>query len=246
MAYKFMQLAENWENLTDNEKIALFQGTNNNTATSAQLRYFGNFKLYAYDSTSTNLPSAFRVNGVHQNFVLTPRKLVGTVCNKISSMTITESISDTTNANIRYAITKDLEHYYTLSSGSWLQINLSAYNILNDGLSSSDISSITSSVWEDFYDGDNGIALAIAFHETEETQTTAVSNISVTADIKGLWSKAEHTVDYTYGYTSDTLHVDILTNGDYKINYGGGTSGGSGSGSDFILATNLDIDNLFV
>ena len=60
--------------------------------------------------------------------------------------------------------------------------------------------------------------------------------------MKGTWNKAEHTEDYTYGYSNTQLHVHLLKNGNYKINYGNSTGGG---GTNIEYATDSDIDNLF-
>ena len=65
----------------------------------------------------------------------------------------------------------------------------------------------------------------------------------MTVDMKGTWNKAVHTQDYEYGYSNTQLHVNILKNGSYKINYGN-SSGGGGS-TNIVFATDEDIDSLF-
>jgi hypothetical protein len=40
--------------------------------------------------------------------------------------------------------------------------------------------------------------------------------------MKGTWYKATHGTDYDYQYNKKVLIVDLLADGDYKINYGGG------------------------
>ena len=64
----------------------------------------------------------------------------------------------------------------------------------------------------------------------------------MTVDMKGTWNKAVHTQDYEYGYSNTKLHVNILKNGSYKINYDSSSGGG---GTDIVFATDEDIDNLF-
>jgi hypothetical protein len=55
----------------------------------------------------------------------------------------------------------------------------------------------------------------------ESTSDVAnTDSISFVIDMLGKWIKAEHEVDYDYSYpNSTTLVVELLSNGDYKINY---------------------------
>lgn len=243
MAYSFVKLADNWSALSNAEKEALFNGTNYNSATVAELQSLGTFKVLALSDSASGSATSVKVNGVHNDFIVLPKNLFGTTFYKIKNMTVTESISDNTNAKIRYALTKDLVTYYSYINGSWTVISPYVDNVLSSGMSASDLVNISSNVWEEFYNGDedeNGLGLAFAFHETSTNQITAVDNLALTVDLKGSWNRAEHTVDYTYGYpTNNTLHVDLLASGSYKINYG------TSAGSSYDLATEEDIHGLF-
>lgn len=247
MPYVFSQLAQDWDELTNVQREALFQGTNFNNATLAELQSLGSFKILCQSDTDVGIVDKVKVKGVHNDFLVLPNSLFGASFHKIKAMNITESISDTTNAKIRYILTKDLENYYTLSGGTWTLLNtVDASSVISSGISGDDLDLITSSQWAEFFNGEvdhDGIGIGFAFCETALTQTTAIDNLALTVDMVGLWSRAEHTVDYTYGYTNTTLNVSLLTNGDYKINYGGG---GSGSESeDLVYATDSEIDALF-
>lgn len=248
MAYVFTQLAPDWDSLTNAEKESLFAGTNYQSATLAELQSLGEFKILCFSDSSAGVSEAVKVKGVHTDFAVLPNKLFGQSFNKIKSMNITENISDTTNAKIRYVLTKDLEVYYTYEGGQWVTISPTASNILNNGLSSSDLANLSSAQWLEFFDGDidvDGIGIGFAFHETAISQTTAVDNLEMVVDLQGSWNKAEHMVDYQYGYpANDILHVELLTNGDYKINYGFNVGGGD-SIDDITIATDEDIDELF-
>ena len=247
MAYAFTQLATDWSSLTNAEREALFENTNFNQATLAELQTLGKFKVLAMSDSAGGSAADVKVHGVHNDFLVLPKELFGTSFNKIKSVNITENISDTTNASIKYVLTKDLVDYYTFSGGTWTQLaTVDADTVISDGLTADDLALISSADWDLFYDGDvdeNGLGIGFAFHETALTQSTELDNLQMTVDMKGMWNKAEHTVDYTYGYTNTTLNVSLLTNGDYKINYGGGS--GSGESVDLDYATDTDIDALF-
>lgn len=221
MAYSFTQLANDWSSLTDAEKEALFENTNFNQATLAELQTLGKFKVLAMSDSSSGSASDVQVRGVQDDFLVLPKSLFGSSFYSIKSVDITESISDN-NAKIRYALTKNLTDYYTFSNGEWVQLSaVNAETVITDGLSASDLASISASDWANFYNGidDNGVGIAFAFHETAVTQTTAIDNLEMTVDMMGTWNKATHNTDYDYGYSNTRLVVNLKTNGSYRINY---------------------------
>ena len=248
MAYTFTQLANDWSSLTGAEKEALFESTNGNKATLSELQTLGKFKVLAMSDSSSGSASDVKVQGVHNDFLVLPKELFGTSFNKIKEVNISENISDTTNASIKYVLTKDLVDYYTFSGGTWTQLaTVDADTVISEGLTADDLVLISSADWDLFYDGDvdeNGLGIGFAFHETALTQSTELDNLQMTVDMKGTWNKAEHTEDYTYGYSNTQLHVRLLKNGNYKINYGNSAGGGGGDSIDY--ATDSDIDNLFI
>ena len=222
MAYAFTQLANDWTTLTDAEKEALFENTNFNQATLAELQTLGKFKVLAMSDSAGGSASDVQVRGVHDDFLVLPKSLFGSSFYRIKSVDITESISDTENAKIRYALTKNLTDYYTFSNGEWVQLAaVNAETVITDGLSASDLALISESNWADFYNGsdDTGVGIAFAFHETAISQVTAIDNLEMTVDMKGTWNKATHNTDYDYGYSNTQLVVNLKTNGSYRINY---------------------------
>ena len=90
-------------------------------------------------------------------------------------------------------------------------------------MTSAKLQSIDINKWSEFYDSEkdfDGIGIGFAIKKTLTTQTTEVDNMSVEVDIRGVWVKAEHKVDYNYGYAGNkSLRVKLLTDGSYKINY---------------------------
>ena len=91
MAYTFTQLAPNWNNLTNAEKEALFENTNFNQATVAELQSLGKFKVLTLSDSASGSASVAKVHGIHNDFLVLPKELFGTNFNKIKQMNITEN-----------------------------------------------------------------------------------------------------------------------------------------------------------
>lgn len=240
MAYSFVQLADNWGSLTDAQKKSLFDGTGYRKATIDELRTLGDFKVLYYSDYETPSNNKVEISAVPVNKLALPTSLFGDSFDSIINIKLTENISDIINAKIRYAVTKDLNEYYVFSGGSWLKLStVTADEVIANGMSSTQIYNITQEQWKLFYDStidENGIGVCYAFSESATSQVTEIDNLEVTVNLKGSWEKADHKADYTYGYSGNkTLTVNLLTDGDYKINYaksnnvGGGGGGGEAS-----------------
>lgn len=222
MAYILTKVADNFSSLLASEKEALFNTYEQ--ASSAELQTLGKVKILAYSNENSSAFSKVSVYAVPNDLVVLPKTLFGDSFAKIRKISITELISDNANADIRYIVTKDLVTYYTLTSDSWEQLaDTSANTILTKGMTSAKLQSIDINKWSEFYDSEkdfDGIGIGFVIKETSNTQTTEVDNMSVEVDIRGMWAKAEHKVDYNYGYAGNkSLRVKLLTDGSYKINY---------------------------
>lgn len=222
MAYILTKVADNFSSLSASEKEALFNTYEQ--ASSAELQTLGKVKILAYSNENPSAFSKVSVHAVPNDLAVLPKTLFGDSFAKIRKISITELISDNANADIRYIVTKDLVTYYTLTSDSWEQLaDTSANTILTKGMTSAKLQSIDINKWSEFYDSEkdfDGIGISFAIKETSTTQTTEVDNMSVEVDIRGMWTRAEHKVDYNYGYAGNkSLRVKLLTDGSYKINY---------------------------
>ena len=221
MAYSWKVLANDWSALTDTEKEALFVGTNYNKPTVADLQSLNDkFKVVAY-GVDTAVPKTV-VKAVPNNKLFVPVSLFGGSFNTIDSMYISANVD--ANSNIRFVFTKDLLDYFTFGSSGFTKVSaFNADTVLNEGISMSDVASISEMQWDTFFDADNGdkgIAIAFAMSITDITDVAYLDNLRVTADMHGEWRKAVHGVDYDYAYPNNvTLKVELSADGNYKINY---------------------------
>ena len=118
---------------------------------------------------------------------------------------------------------------------------LSATEVINTGITAETLASISESQWDLFFSGsggDAGIGIGFAISQDLTLQEAGVDNMTIYVDMKGEWASAHKGVDYEYGYPNNNLlRVQLLTDGDYKINYlspsgsGGSTPSGSRGGA---------------
>ena len=221
MAYSWKVLANDWSTLSDTDKEALFIGTNYNKPTVAELQSLGNkFKVVAYGADTTSPKTV--IKAVPNNKLFVPVSLFGASFSTIDSMYIDANVD--ANSNIRFVFTKDLLDYYTFGSGGFTKVSaFNADTVLNEGISMSDVATISEMQWDTFFDADNGdkgIAIAFAMSITDITDVAFLDNLRVTADMRGEWRKAVHGTDYDYAYPNNkVLKVELNADGNYKINY---------------------------
>ena len=221
MAYSWKVLASDWSALTDTEKEALFVGTNYNKPTVVELQSLGNkFKIVTYGVDTTSPKTV--VKAVPNNKLFVPASLFGASFNTIDSMTV-QAIVDV-GTDIRFVFTKNLLDYYTFGSSGFTKVSaFDADTVLNEGISMSDVATISEMQWDTFFNADNGdkgIAIAFAMSITDITDVAYLDNLKVTADMRGEWRKAVHGTDYDYAYPNNkVLKVELNADGNYKINY---------------------------
>ena len=221
MAYSWKVLANNWSALTDTDKEALFVGTNYNKPTVAELQALGGkFRVVAYGVDTTSPKTV--VKAVPNNKLFVPVSLFGDSFSTIDSMYINANVD--ANSNIRFVFTKDLVDYYTFTSSGFAKISsFDADTVISEGMSMSDVASISEMQWDTFFNADNGdkgIAIAFAMSITDITDVAYLDNLKVTADMRGEWRKAVHGTDYDYAYPNNkVLKVELNADGNYKINY---------------------------
>ena len=220
--YDFIKVADDFTSLTNTEKEKLFE--NYEQAESSDLYSLGKFKIAVFSEDENQTATKAEITAVPKDILCLPKALFGDSFNRINNITVTDTVSDTTNSKIVYFITKDLTDYYTFSNDKFVKLSsMDVATVLNEGIASSNLGAITPTQWATFYDGANdtdGIGIGFAISQTASTQKLNVDKLSVTVDIRGAWSKAIAGTDYSYGYTGNsTLKFDILVDGDYKINY---------------------------
>ena len=222
-AYDFAgnQLAADWSLLSSAQKEAAFgSATGDNPLTTATT--LGTFRMLIYSSSNTT-PTC-TVTAVPKDQLILPHGLIS-----LSSYEVVQeaTVTDTTSGNAvsRQAVTPDLETYYVYDTVNqeWNTISPTASAILSGGMTSAELADIPGEAWADLTADSESVGFAYALSMTASSETANVDLITLTVDMKGTWVGAVHGTDYTFAYTSNTnLQVNLLSSGNWKINYDAG------------------------
>ena len=141
----------------------------------------------------------------------------------------------TGSAVIKVALTNNLKDYYTYNAGTFSAIDITnKSDFLTNGILPTTLESITDSEWKSF---GTDIGFAYILSQTVSTESCYIDSLEMLMTLSGSWWKAIHGTDYDYGYISNnTLEVDLLKDGSYKINY----AKSAGNGTDEDWATKLE------
>lgn len=223
MGYIFKKLADSWTALTDAEKKALFEGTNYLKPSVDEIKSLGDFKCLVY---SDNSDAKFKLTGVPNDQLVLPSGLISMLSfDGINNISLANTVS--TNGIIKMAVTLDKSIYYTYDStnSKWNSISPTADDLLANGMAPTQIATVNRKAWDSLVGSSETIGFAYLLSESAETDVVKVDTLTMNVDMKGSWVKATHNTDYTYAYTTNrSLTVDLLTTGDFKINYPIGTS----------------------
>lgn len=235
MAYVFTKLADNWDALTEAEKIALFESTDYEVPTIADLKALGKFKVL----TLSDLPDqqTLQVRAVPKPQLVLPKGLISLDSFAgIKQVRTTATVS--ANASCRILVTTDLSSYYTYDAVTtqWTKVDVNDVSAITAGIDAADLANIPATAWDVLTSGAKGIGFAYRLNIDQTADICEVDTLEMTVDMKGSWDMALPGTDYTYGYPLNTvLRVTLKTDGDYKINYEG-TSGNFGDVGDVALA----------
>jgi hypothetical protein len=210
-------IIQNWNSLSDTEKINTFDvhGLDIYDSSVNLASIPGDFRVLAYSTSDMQLSATLTKLPKPQTVL--PTSLISLKSYEyVDSVSITYTVSG--NGIIKVAMTKDLSSYYVYSSGEFVEIDID--DIATDGNTPAEINSIPESDLHDFTSGVDGIAFAYYISISNTTDVAKLSEISIQADGKGVWKSAQPYTDFTYEYANnDLLRVNLITAGDYKINY---------------------------
>ena len=152
--YEFIKVADDFTSLTNTEKEKLFE--NYEQAEASDLYGLGKFKIAVYSEDENHTVTKAEITAVPKDILCLPKVLFGDSFNKINNITVTDTVSDTTNSKIVYFITKDLTDYYTFSNSKFVKLSsMDVATVLKEGIDSSNLGAITPTQWATFYDGAN-------------------------------------------------------------------------------------------
>lgn len=203
------KLADNWESLTDNEKLDLFQNVTADMPSITDLQAMGKVKIVSL----TGNKSIVRVKGVPKRTVVLPKDVFSVdFFATINSMTLNCNLSGAGQVGV--AVTKDLETYYIFDN-RWKAIDVN-----NDAfMTPTQLSALTSAEWKTLLGDDTTLGIAYSLELSDITDKADIDSLTLNVDMKGTWTKAIYGDEYTYEYFNKSLQVDILKDGTYKVNY---------------------------
>lgn len=217
----FQLLSSDWASLTDTQKITLFNQVTEDASVS-DLVTLGNFKVVSYSEDST--PLSLAVVAVPKDEIVLPVSLINLKSvESVTSISITEegySPNSTSTAGIKYAFTTDLTTYKVYNPVTLVWDTIDTDNMVAEGMTVATINSLTKDNISDFLGDNKAIGIAFVMYSDSVDDLISIDNLAITANMLGSWDKAVHGTDYKYGYpANDLLSVNLLTDGDYKINY---------------------------
>jgi hypothetical protein len=108
--------------------------------------------------------------------------------------------------------------WYTYNDG-WIEITTDTSVVGTDGITISQINEIPNTDWNTFFSGDT-IRFGYYLNKDNINDSLEIATLSVDADMNGRWKRGIHKTDYHYKYKkNNTFDIELLTDGDYKINY---------------------------
>lgn len=228
------KLADNWESLTDDEKVALFQNVTTDIPSITDLQAMGKVKIISLTENQSIV--GVTLTGVHKRTVVKPKDVFSVDSfATINSMTLNCNLSGAGQVGV--AVTKDLETYYIFDNG-WKVIDVN-----NDVfMTPTQLSALTSAEWKTLLGDDTTLGIAYSLELSDITDKADIDSLTLNVDMKGTWAKAIYGDEYTYAYSNKSIQVDILKDGSYKINY---PLGNITFANGMDIATEADIKKLF-
>lgn len=214
------KLSDNWLTLSNNEKINVFKSTNSISASLTDLQSLGKFKKATYQEDDISKPYTF--TAIPKDQLILPKGLISVESFEgIDKVTLTYTLSG--GGALKILVTTDNATYqaYDFSAGAWQVIDHTKLDTVKaSSIDAAQLGNINRAGWDALTTGKVGIGFAYLLCIEDTTDTCAVDKLDLQVDMKGSWDKAIHGTDYKYGYPrNNILRVQLLSNGDYKINY---------------------------
>lgn len=216
----FTKLTDKWSTLNDDEKVSLFDSTNSKTATIEDLSKIGKFKILSFAKVDTLQSVTLTI--VPKDQLIKPKGLISIESFEgIDKASLTVDISG--SGSLKMLVTNDNKTYqtYDFTNKVWQVIDhTDLNNVKIIGIEATMLTTIDRTAWDALTTGKAGIGFAYLLCIEDTADTCAVDKLDMQVDMKGSWDKAIQGTDYKYGYPrNNILRVQLLANGDYKINY---------------------------
>lgn len=215
----FEKLGERWDDTLAGEREGIFENVGYEQATVGDLAELGEFKIVIYSSILEDEIKC-EMTVVPKDQLVLPKGLIDlSEYEGIDRAKV--KYAATGNGMCRILATTDLAAYqtYDFAEETWKPIDHTDLEAVKaSGIEAAQLADIPRPAWDVL--GAEKIGFAYLLSVEHSSDTCAVDELALQIDMKGRWEKAVHREDYTYGYAgNDTLRVELLTDGSYKINY---------------------------
>lgn len=215
-----VQVSSNWSALTVAEKETLYLAASTVMPNIELFATLGKYKIMIYSQDTAMAKPTGIITAAPKDVVVLPKGLIPIASFEgIDNVTLTNNLSGA--GAILLAVTTDLTTYKVFSGGTWVTIDITnAATFKAGGMTPAQLTALTRANWNLLTTGKEGIGFAYLPTVEAVTDVSITDKIAFVVDMKGAWTKAVHGTDFTYAYPrNNLLRINLLTNGDYKINY---------------------------
>ena len=224
-AHKFdgsamVQVTSDWSALSSTDKETAFLAASTEFPPSSLLAGLGKYKPMVYSVDTAMVTPSGAVSASPKDRAVIPKALISLAgFEGIDKATLTNTLSGAGAGVV--AVTTDLTTYKTLSGGAWVDIDISNISAFKSGgITPAVLTAITRAQWDSLTTGKQGIGFAYLPTVEVAGDVAIIADLSLTVDMKGAWTRATHATDFSYSYPKNNLlRVQLLTSGDYKVNY---------------------------
>lgn len=226
-----VQVAADWDALTDAEKRALFDSNGVDTPSLSDLETLGTFTVAMFSFINT--PAKVQISAAPMEQIVIQKTLIS-LSNfaDIAQVVITPSLSGT--ATQTYAFTSDGVKYYVYNAGQWDEIATEAITVsgvtyyrptaaaMATAMDATDVAAVPGADWDNFKSLNNALGVAYYMAQSAASDSCRVDELAATITVNGTFEGAVHGTDYGFSYVTNTaLTVSLYSSGDFKINYAG-------------------------
>lgn len=226
-----VKVADNWDTLSDAQKVALFEAAGDEMPSIDDLKTLGKFKIVTYSTEQGQ--STCTVMATPKTQIILPKELLNIKkVEDINKITITQTIKEEANPtgnpavnDIRFAFTLNGTDYkvYDILQNTWEAIQTA--EIPTKGLQKINVEAIPKAAWHEFItEGDtklpNKLGIAYSLSQRLVKDTVNIDDLSLQVDQKGKWQKSLNKTNYTVEYVdNENVEITLAGAGSYKINY---------------------------
>lgn len=145
-----------------------------------------------------------------------------TYVDNLDSVTLTATTSG--SAILKIIVSKDSGvtwQAYSVGTAQWINVDTGVLDdVKTDGMTVSTLNSLNTANWTALIGESHALRFGYYMEQVSSANTLNTNTISMTIDMTGVWQVAIRGTDYSYSYPGeDLLRVNLLANGNYKINY---------------------------